>query len=466
MAWSIQEQNKTIEEHNADAESFSNALKIGKELLHKPDSFQDISEMLVDLKLDANAARVGFQSTPAGPVGKTLGAAGAVGLRRGGKELIKKGVDLLPKVDYEGIITGAFEGTKRVWEGASGWVMRPVNTAQDVATGGMFGRGGPGTGITGGNVFRHSIKGKTNRGIYKRLFTQDPKLIDQAEIIIKNLDEFRTSKGASQDFTKWNANRPTTGFKGNRTVKYTNAAGEPSEIGFRWSVSKNTYVPYDVLAREATILKRFNWNVNRSSKAAQYANKLYGSAREANKQLIQVLRKLRDDNPQRYWDIMGDTRRYADKKGIIYVEHIHAQNSPIWQYGKLRYKPRDTANLMIVKNDTFGNLKTAIEKHIYDNKSYPFYRQHVLDYDRKRDVLVLKRLNRENGRLTWVGDIEAITNPRDWKGALERAINGHRIGKGSLGEIRQIEVAQPDLPPEVDVQHNITGYQDPRWPKQ
>ena len=112
----------------------------------------------------------------------------------------------------------------------------------------------------GGNVFRHSIKGKINRGIYKQLFTQDPKLIDQAEIVIKNLDEFRTSKGTSQDFTKWNANRPTTGFKGNRTVKYTNAAGEPSEIGFRWSVSKNTYVPYDVLAREATILKRFNWN--------------------------------------------------------------------------------------------------------------------------------------------------------------------------------------------------------------
>ena len=81
-------------------------------------------------------------------------------------------------------------------------------------------------------------------------------------------------------------------------------------------------------------------------------------------------------------------------------------------------------------------------------------------------VLVLKRLNRENGRLTWVGDIEAITNPRDWKGALERANAGHQIGKGPLGEIRQIEVAQPDLPPEVDVQHDITGYQDPRWPKQ
>ena len=321
----------------------------------------------------------------------------------------------------------------------------------------------------GGNVFRHSIKGKTNRGIYKQLFNQNPKLIDQAEIVIKNLDEFRTTKGASQDFTGWNPNRPTTGFKGNRTVKYTNAAGEPSEIGFRWSTSANNgaggYKPYDILAREATILKRFNWNVNRSSKAAQYANKLYGSARESNKQLIQVLRKLRDDNPQRYWDIMGDTRRYADKKGIIYVEHIHAQNSPIWQYGKLRYKPRDTANLMIVKNDTFGKLKTAIEKHIYDNKSYPFYRQDVLDYDRKRDVLVLKRLNRENGRLTWIGDIEAITNPRDWKGALERANAGHRIGKGTLGEIRQIETAQPDLPPEVDIQHNITGYQDPRWPK-
>tara|TARA_R100000458_G_scaffold9773_1_gene7767 strand:+ start:61 stop:1578 length:1518 start_codon:yes stop_codon:yes gene_type:complete len=392
------------------------------------------------------------------------GPADAVGLGVFGGNLIRKGKRAVP--DLVRAIEDAFNPALKSRKGA--YVLQGVDGSQTVVrdSNGLVNnvfysttQGG------GGNVFRHSIKGKTNRGIYKRLFTQDPKLIDQAEIIIKNLDEFRTSKGASQNFTNWNANRPTTGFKGNRTVKYTNAAGEPSEIGFRWSVSKNTYVPYDVLAREATILKRFNWNVNRSSKAAQYANKLYGSAREANKQLIQVLRKLRDDNPQRYWDIMGDTRRYADKKGIIYVEHIHAQNSPIWQYGKLKYKPRDTANLMIVKNDTFGRLKTAIEKHIYDNKNYPFYRQHILDYDRKRDVLVLKRLNRENGRLTWVGDIEAITNPRDWKGALERAINGHRIGKGALGEIRQIEIAQPDLPAEVDVQHNITGYQDPRWPK-
>tara|TARA_B100000287_G_scaffold160978_1_gene151858 strand:- start:380 stop:1888 length:1509 start_codon:yes stop_codon:yes gene_type:complete len=137
MAYPLSERDP--ERQKEDAESFSNALKIGKELLPRPDSFQDISEMLVDLKLDANAAKIGFQSMPTGPIGKTIGAAGAVTLRRGGKELINKGIDLLPKVDYEGIITEAFEGTKRVWDNATGWVLKPINTAQDLSTGGMFG---------------------------------------------------------------------------------------------------------------------------------------------------------------------------------------------------------------------------------------------------------------------------------------------------------------------------------------
>ena len=156
MAWSIQEQDKTIEEHNEDAESFSNALKIGKELLPRPDSLEDMSEMLVDLKLDAQAfakgAAAGALVDGPLPAGEIVGGVGAVALRRGGKELIKKGVDLLPKVDYAKIIDEAFEGTKRVWDDATGWVMRPVNTAQDLATGGMFGTGGPGPGGSGGGL--------------------------------------------------------------------------------------------------------------------------------------------------------------------------------------------------------------------------------------------------------------------------------------------------------------------------
>ena len=168
MAWSLSERDPERQEE--DAESFSNALKIGKELLPRSDSFQDISEMLVDLKLDANAARVGFQSTPTGPVGKTIGAAGAVALRRGGKELIKKGikkgVDLLPKVDYEGIIDMSLSPLKKLNETWQGFTAR-MNAAQDLSTGGMFGTGGPGTGGFG-NPFQKKVFQRT----YSRSFTK------------------------------------------------------------------------------------------------------------------------------------------------------------------------------------------------------------------------------------------------------------------------------------------------------
>tara|TARA_R100000458_G_C8254195_1_gene230563 strand:+ start:58 stop:1422 length:1365 start_codon:yes stop_codon:yes gene_type:complete len=329
-------------------------------------------------------------------------------------------------------------------------------------------KGGPQVGTAmdvSGTPFRHSILNKTNRGLYKQLKDQDPKLIDEAENIIKELDAFKTSEGSSQQFANWNPNRPTTGFQGKRTVKYIDKSGNPSEVAFRWSASNRTYVPYDLVKRQNTILKRMRWNVNRSPKAKWYADKVYKSAREDNAVLRQLLTELRQENPQRYFDIMGDTKNYAENKGFIFVEHIHAQNSPYWKYvSKGQFKPRDTSNLMIVKNEEFGKLKTSIENQIYNNKNFVFPegKRLLLDYDKTRDVLVLKQLQ-DNNRLKRIGDISPITNPRNWKKALDAALKGHTIKTGKLGEIQQVIQGDPDLPKHVKLQHNFDENIDPRF---
>ena len=312
----------------------------------------------------------------------------------------------------------------------------------------------------GGGDFAHSILKKTNRGLYKQLKNQDPKLIDQAESIIKELDLFKTTEGSSQQYAKWSSKRPTTGFRGTRTVPYINSDGVASEVAFRWSISKNTYVPYDLVKRQNTILKRLRWNVNRSPKAKWYSDKVYKIAKQDNAVLRQLLEELREENPQRYFDLMGDTRHYATNKGFIFVEHIHAQNSPYWKYvSKGQYKPRDTKNLMIVKNENFGKLKTSIENHIYNNKDFVFPdgKRLLLDYDKTRDVLVLKQLQ-DTGIMKRIGDISPITNPRNWKRALDAALEGHTIKTGKLGEIQQVIQADQDVDKVVDLQHGISDW--------
>ena len=310
--------------------------------------------------------------------------------------------------------------------------------------------------------FLHSVYPKRTRGLYKQLDKQG--VLDQAEEIIKNLDAFKNTEGKIQQYAKWNPNRPTTGFKGTRTVKYTNSSGVPSEVAFRWSVTENTYVPYDLVRRQNTILKRMRWNVNRSPTAKKYADKVYKKAKSDNKLFIKLLKELRQNDPQKYFDIMGDTRKYATNKGFIYVEHIHPQNSPWWKYmTKDKFKPRDTKNLMIAKEE-FGKLKTSIENEIYNNKNYEFPdgKRLLLDYDKTESKFILKQLQ-DNGRLKWVGDISAITNPRDWRKALDAALRGHVIEPGKLGEIQQVIQADTDIPKLVDAIDDITGYKDPRY---
>ena len=300
--------------------------------------------------------------------------------------------------------------------------------------------------------------GKGNSNLLKQLNKQGK--LQEAEDIIMKLDDFKQSQGASQGYkAKWNPDRPTTGFKGNRTVKYIDTQGNPSEVGFRWSISNDTYVPYDLTKRNETILKRLRWNVNRSKKAKWYSDRVYSISKANNAILRRLLKELRAEDPVRYFEIMGDTRKYATNKGFIFVEHIHAQNSPFWKYMSPNFKPRDTKNLMIVYGEEFGKLKTNIENEIYKNKNFVFPegKRLLVDFDKALDVITIKQLQ-DTGRLKLIGHIPRETNPQDWKKALKDALAGYKKQPGKAGEIASLMKADPQVPPYVKL---TSGMDDP-----
>ena len=308
--------------------------------------------------------------------------------------------------------------------------------------------------------FAYSVYKRSNRGLLKQL--KDQGLLQDAEDIVMKLDDFKQSKGASQGYAaKFNPGRPTTGFKGNRTVKYTDSSGNPSEVAFRWSIRRNTYVPYDLTLRNETILRRLRWNVNRSKKAKWYSDKLYKISKADNATLRQLLRELRAEDPVKYFEIMGNTRKYATNKGFIFVEHINAQNSPLWdpRYGIVpNYKPRDTKNLMIVYGEELGKLKTNIENEIYKNKNFVFPdgKRLLVGFDKLLDVITIKQLQ-DNGRLKLIGHVRRETNPQNWRDALDKALGRgkykgqvpYKKSSGKLAEYDALAEDDPLLPPYV-----------------
>ena len=303
--------------------------------------------------------------------------------------------------------------------------------------------------------FKYSVYkriGKTGQGnsnLLKQLNKQGK--LQEAEDIVMKLDDFHQSKGASQGYAaKFNPGRPTTGFKGPRTVKYIDSSGNPSEVAFRWSVTDKNYKPYDLLKRNETILRRLRWNVNRSKKAKWYSDRVYSISKANNAILRRLLKELRAEDPVKYFEIMGNTRKYATNKGFIFVEHIHAQNSPFWKYMSPNFKPRDTKNLMIVYGEEFGKLKTNIESELYNNKNikFPDGKRLIVDFDKTLDAIAIKQLQ-DTGRLKLMGHVPRTTNPEDWRKALKDALAGYKVQPGKAGEIASLMKSDPKVPPHV-----------------
>ena len=293
----------------------------------------------------------------------------------------------------------------------------------------------------------HGIRDKASKGIYKEL--SDQGLLEEAENILTGIDEYVSTSGYGRP--GWSMNRPTTGYTRQRTVPYIRKDGVASEVAFRWSKTKGTYVPYDLLRKRERVIRRVSWNVNRSSNAAKYADKLYATAKEKNDAIKSALDKLRQDNPEYFWKIMGEN--YDTTKGIVYIEHIHAKKSPFWNKPR-NFKPRDTANLVVVSGPEFGTLKTAIEQILYNKKGNTLY----VDFDKTRRVMILRNSDGER-----IGDISSITNTRNAQQAINAARRGYTIPKGREGDWQEVLHADPDIPPHMNLLDDIEGDVDPRF---
>ena len=424
-------------------------------ILPDPSKPWETSEFLLDLWMDARFFAKGAAAgalIPDGPLmiaGELVGGLMAVAARR-----------------------GMTAGAKRLWRHA----IERLNGILDLGTGGMAGKVGTGFGGGFGTSYRMNKRfnlldnpnrlTSTGKRFKSNLYQQlsDQGLLGEAENVLNKLDEFRTKKNFGGPF---NPDRPTTGFKGNRTVKYIDSAGNASEIGWRWSHTAGDYIPYDVTKRLELVSRRNNWNINRSSRSAKYANEIFGGAKKQNAAVKEALENLRKENPEYFWKIMGEN--YDKTKGIVYVEHINPQRSPVWVKqpdGSFRHRvsgiaPRDAGNLVIVPGPEMGILKTKIESILYAPKRLQKIKDAggtggiYLDFDRKRRVLVLRNAN---GRR--IRDISSLTNVDDAsvKSAINKALAGHQITPGIAGEQIEVLDAAPKVPPHLDALDGISNW--------
>ena len=257
----------------------------------------------------------------------------------------------------------------------------------------------------------------------------------EAKSIVDDLDAFFEA-GQQGKIAGWTAMRPTTRYRGNRTLPYTRKDGSAGRLYFNWSKSQDTFKATDLDKLIATRLKRKKWNINSDLDRKKQADAIYTSARQANARVKQSLKILETTDPELFQEIIGGNQ-------IWYVEHIHAQNSPYWNKER-PFKPRDPENIIAIGDDIFPKMKTAVEKIIYTD---PKYKGKIyLDYDRSSRDLILRDANTDEV----IGSaIPGITNTRDAKEAFLRALSGKDPLK--LAEIN------PDLRKFIDFEDEISA---------
>ena len=257
----------------------------------------------------------------------------------------------------------------------------------------------------------------------------------EAKSIVDDLDAFFEA-GQQGKIAGWTAMRPTTRYRGNRTLPYTRKDGSAGRLYFNWSKSQDTFKATDLDKLIATRLKRKKWNINSDLDRKQQADAIYTSARQANARVKESLKILETTDPELFQEIIGGNQ-------IWYVEHIHAQNSPYWNKER-PFKPRDPENIIAIGDDIFPKMKTAIEKIIYTD---PKYKGKIyLDYDRSSRDLILRDADTDEV----IGSaIPGITNTRDAKEAFLRALSGKDPLK--LAEIN------PDLRKFIDFEDEISA---------
>ena len=280
---------------------------------------------------------------------------------------------------------------------------------------------------------------KSKKGIFANLSNNTVVLGEQ---IIDELDKFH-ELGLQGKIRNWSFNRPTFQYKGKRRLPYIKPDGTPGELYFNWSKSQQTYVPRDIDSMLAAKAKRAKWNVTSGGKNKAVRD-IYKTARAANEALIKHLKKLLDDDPVRAQKILGGT-----DDQIIYIEHIHAQKSPFWSKPR-PFKPRDPENLLIIEDDIFPKVKTAIEKQLYSSDRY---KNVYIDMTRDKSYdMILRDARNDN----YIGTIPGMTNKSQVKASIYRALTG----KNPLS----IEDIDPSIRNYLDEMHGITRETAERLP--
>jgi len=288
---------------------------------------------------------------------------------------------------------------------------------------------------------------KSKGTLLGKLVNKDEAL-EIAENLLTHVDE-----GEKGLIPGWRASRPTTRYNGKRTIDYTRSDGKESKLYLNYSASKNSIVAIDYLKRLETKIARDSWNVNSDSSLGKIADNIWKGAKRKNKDLRALLKQLETDNPEEF-------RRIFGTKGVWYVEHLHAQNSPFWN--KVRpFSPRDPKNLMALGERNFPTLKTNLENHMYTDSwqkgAVKKYGTEIyIDYNPEKKTLQLLRADNDLPLYKNGGFIDGDTPQRNWQKALRDA--EANIPQGDISDIA------PDTDPIVDFTDKITETTATRLP--
>jgi len=271
--------------------------------------------------------------------------------------------------------------------------------------------------------------------------TSQAEAFEIAENLLKHVDQ-----GEKGLIPGWKAGRPTTRYSGKRILEYAQEDGTPVKLYLNYSASKGGIVAIDYTKRLNTKLARDSWNVNSNSSLGKIADNIWKGARQKNKDLRALLKQLELDNPEEF-------RRIFGTKGVWYVEHLHAQNSPFWN--KVRpFSPRDPKNLMALGERNFPTLKTNLENHMYTDSWQKGARKKYgtevyIDYNPEKKTLQLVRADNDLPLYKGGGFIDGDTPQGNWQKALRDA--EANIPQGDISDIN------PDLDPVIDATDRITA---------
>jgi len=262
--------------------------------------------------------------------------------------------------------------------------------------------------------------------------------IDKLRIaeVITNLEDYH-QRGLQGQNLRWNAQKPTRGFTGDRIVK----TSDGTELGIAWDGGSQSYRLFDVQKARNRALGRY-----RADKPGDdWWSRLTAAQRKKtikiqNRDALAALDRIKNDHPNLYLDILGS----IDQPDTVWtVEHINSRNSGVWieqPDGRLIHKFKkksdgsnlyfgDAENLMPATGTNYGRLKTRIENHLASLKSNDINFGLYVDINPvTRNFFLVKKSDgkpwshpNQQGRIV---EINGMTRSGRWREALYNVLDG------------------------------------------